>query len=95
MTRTVLVLLAVLSSPACHDAGDSSTNPAAEAVVAPAADKPFPAGGKIDIDLDGGAYEIKAAADDHIRVSVSDTRTTKVDVETNGTQANVKIEVLS
>jgi hypothetical protein len=60
--------------------------------VALAADKPFVAGGKIHVDLDGGAYEIKTAADNHIRVSASDTRTTKVDVALDGNQANVNVK---
>jgi len=90
--RNVLVLVTVLCSPACHGGGDSETQKTAEAPVAPAADKPFVAGGKINVDLDGGAYDIKTAADNHIRVSVSDTSTTKVDVATNGTEANVKVK---
>lgn len=90
--RNILVLVTILCFPACHDSRDSSRETAAEANVTPAADKPFVAGGKVNVDLDGGSYEIKAAADNHIRVSVSDTRTTKVDVATDGSQATVKVK---
>ena len=92
-TRTVLILLiTTLWVPACHDGKDSATETVAEAPVSLAADKPFVPGGKIDVDLDGGAYEIKTAADNHIRVSASDTRTTKVDVAIDGSQANIKVK---
>jgi hypothetical protein len=91
-TLKVLVVATVLCLPACHDASSTGTETAAEAPTAPVADKPFVAAGKIDLDLDGGGYEIKAAADNHIRVAVSDTRTTKVDVAIAGSQANVKIK---
>jgi hypothetical protein len=57
------------------------------------ADKPFVADGKIDFDLDGGGYEIKAAADNHIRVAVSGAPgTSKVDVAVDGSHATVKIK---
>ena len=57
------------------------------------ADKAFVANGKIDIDLDGGAYEIRAGADSHIRVAVSGTPgNAKVDVAVDGSHADVKIK---
>jgi hypothetical protein len=57
------------------------------------ADKAFVANGKIDLDLDGGAYEIRAAADSHIRVAVSGTPgNAKVDVAVDGSHADVKIK---
>lgn len=91
-TRNVLVLVTILCSPACHDGGDGSGQKTAEAPAASVADKPFVGGGKVDVDLDGGSYEIKAAADNHIRVSVSDTRTPKVNVAIEGHQANLKVK---
>lgn len=91
-TRHVFVLLTILCVPACHGSRDSGRETVAEAPVAVAADKPFVAGGKVDVDLDGGSYEIKTAADNHIRVSVSDTQATKVNVATDGSQATVKIK---
>ncbi len=90
--RKIIVLVTVLCSPACHDAGSTATDKAAEAPTTSAADKPFVAAGKINLDLDGGGYEIKPAADNHIRVAVSDTSTTKVDVATSGGEATVKIK---
>jgi len=60
---------------------------------APATDKPFVDGGKIDFDLDGGAYEIKAASDSHIRVAVSGTTgNAKVDVGIEGNNATIKVK---
>jgi hypothetical protein len=57
------------------------------------ADKAFVTGGKIKLDLDGGAYEIKAAADNHIRVTLSGTTgSARVDVATSGSDAEVKIK---
>lgn len=91
-TRHVFALLTILCVPACHGSRGSGRETVAEAPVALAADKPFVAGGKVEVDLDGGSYEIKAAADNHIRVSVSDTQATKVDVATDGSQATVKIK---
>ena len=92
MLRKVLAVAIVLCLPACHDAKSSGTETASETTTAPVADKPFVADGKIDLDLDGGGYEIKVASDNHIRIAVSDTRTTKVDVTISGSQANVKIK---
>jgi hypothetical protein len=57
------------------------------------ADKPFVAGGKINFDLDGGGYEIKTAADNHIRVALSGgSADTKVDLTVTGSNADVKIK---
>ena len=90
--RDVLVILAVICLPACHQAQSSETPAAAEA-TASVADKPFVADGKIEFDLDGGSYEIKPAADNHIRVAVSGTPgSAKVDVTITGSSADVKIK---
>lgn len=55
-------------------------------------DKPFVSGGRIEIQLAGGEYQIRAAADNHIRVSVTrNAGSTKVEIATTGSQATVKV----
>src|SRR5262245_18888382 len=90
MIREALVVVAVICFAACHGAPSSESETTATP-TAPVADKPFVADGKIDLDLDGGAYEIKAATDNHIRVAANSTTAT-VDVTINDRQANVKIK---
>ena len=58
-----------------------------------ATEKPFVSGGKIDMQLDGGSYEIRPAAGNQIRVTLSgNTGNAKVDLATNGTHADVKVK---
>jgi hypothetical protein len=58
-----------------------------------ATEKPFVAGGRIDMQLDGGTYEVRPAADNHIRVTLSgNTGTAKVALTTNGTHADVTVK---
>ena len=58
-----------------------------------ATEKPFASGGKIDMQLDGGSYEIRPAADNHIRVTVSgNAGNAKVELTTTGTHADVKVK---
>lgn len=90
LLREALVVVAIIGLAACHSAPSSETEPAAEA-PAPVADKAFVAGGRINLDLDGGSYEVKAATDNRIRVAASST-TAAVDVTINGSQADVKIK---
>jgi len=54
-------------------------------------EKPFVAGGKIDIQLSGGDYDIQPAADNRIRVTLRNAQATKVDVAASGSAATVKI----
>lgn len=83
------VVAIALCSAACQEPHRSTTETPATSV----ADKPFVADGKIDFDLDGGAYEIKAGADNHIRVAVSgNPGNVKVDVAVDGSRAGVKIK---
>ena len=57
-----------------------------------ATEKPFVSGGKIDMQLSGGSYEIRAAAGNQIRVTLSgNTGNAKVDLATNGSHADVKV----
>ena len=61
-------------------------------LAAPTADKPFVAGGSINIQLEGGEYEVRAAADNHIRVTFSGRVGNAVaDVATNDRRADIKI----
>jgi hypothetical protein len=83
----------VLLLPACQHGQSASSETSTETAPSRVADKPFVAAGKINIALDGGGYEIKTAADNHIRVAVSgNTGDTKVDVAVDGSSADVKIK---
>jgi predicted small lipoprotein YifL len=93
MFRDVIVLATVVCLPACGQGQKSATETANAEAPAPAADKPFVDGGKIQFDLDGGSYEIKAARDNHIRVAVSGAGgNTRIDVGIDGSNANVKVK---
>jgi predicted small lipoprotein YifL len=93
MFRDLMVFATVLCLPACGQGQRAAPETATAEAPAPAADKPFVAGGKIEFDLDGGAYEIKAASDNHIRVAVSGTTgNAKVDVGIDGSNANIKVK---
>jgi hypothetical protein len=55
-------------------------------------EKPFVSGGRIDIQLSGGDYQIRAATDNRIRVSLTgNPGSTKVAVATTGSAATVKV----
>ncbi|HUK35038.1 MAG TPA: hypothetical protein VLV86_14060 [Vicinamibacterales bacterium] len=56
------------------------------------ADKAFVRGGKVDVHLDAGDYEVRAAPDDHIRVTMNgQTGNATIDVVVNGKHADVII----
>ena len=58
-----------------------------------ATEKPFVSGGKIDMQLDGGSYEIRPAAGNQVRVTLSgNTGNAKVELTTSGTHADVKVK---
>ena len=89
----VVIVVTTLCLPACNQPQSSTKEASAEAAPTPMADKAFVANGKIDLDLDGGAYEIRAGADSHIRVAVSGPPgNAKVDVSVDGSHADVKIK---
>lgn len=55
-------------------------------------EKPFASGGRIDVQLDGGEYEIRAAADNRIRVTLNGSvGGAKVELAAAGTQGTLKI----
>ena len=56
-------------------------------------DKPFAAGGSIEMQLEGGDYTIRAASDEHIHVSFAgNTGNAAADLATTGTHANLSIK---
>jgi hypothetical protein len=57
------------------------------------AEKPFVAGGSIAMQLDGGGYEVRPAADNHIRVTSSgNIGNAAIEITANGTHADVKVK---
>jgi len=77
---------------ACSQSRSGATesgSPVASAVVA---DKAFASGGTISMQLDGGDYDVHAAADDRIRVTLNgNVGSAKVDVAASGQHADVKV----
>jgi hypothetical protein len=74
---------------ACHQAQNRADS-IEKAVVA---EKPFVAGGSIDMQLDGGDYEVRPAADNHIRVTFSgNTGHAKVELTADGMHAGVHVK---
>jgi hypothetical protein len=56
-------------------------------------EKPFVSGGRIAMYLEGGDYEVRPAADNHIRVTLSgNIGNAKVELNTNGTHADVTVK---
>ena len=83
-----VVLAAGLCASACVQMQNSATNE--KPIVA---EKPFAAGGKIVMHLDGGAYEIRPAADNHVRITTSgNTGDAKVELTANGSDADVQVK---
>src|ERR1700746_726589 len=57
------------------------------------ADKPFAAAGRIEMQLDGGDYIIRAGADERIRVSFAgNPGNAAAELATSGTHANLAIK---
>ena len=57
------------------------------------ADKTFVTGGKVDIHLDAGDYEVRAASDNHVRVTMTGrTGNATVDVAVAGARADVTVK---
>ena len=57
------------------------------------AEKPFASGGRIDVELDGGNYAVRPAADEHIRVTFSgNVGTARAELTATGAQALVRIK---
>ena len=57
------------------------------------ADKAFVTGGKVDIHLDAGDYEVRAAPDNHVRVTMTgNTGSATVEVAVAGAHADVTVK---
>lgn len=55
-------------------------------------DKPFVSGGKVDIHLEAGDYEVRASRDNHVRVTLSgDMGNTVAEILVKGTTADVTV----
>jgi hypothetical protein len=69
---------------------------ARQAAMTPAktvADKPFASGGAVEIQLDGGDYTIRAAADDRIRVAFAeDSGSAAADLVADGPRARIEVK---
>jgi hypothetical protein len=56
-------------------------------------EKPFAAGGRIEMQLGGGSYTIRPAPDSVVRVTLNgDAGTTRVDLSTTDTRADVRVQ---
>ncbi len=56
-------------------------------------EKPFASAGTIEMQLDGGNYTVRPAADNHIRVTLSgNTGNARVELTTSGTRANLVVK---
>ncbi len=66
--------------------------PSAARAQSKSADKAFVSGGKVDIHLDAGDYDVRAASDNHIRVTMSGTTANAtIDVTVDGKHADVTV----
>jgi len=89
--RLAIVLAAGLYASACMQADNSPASTNTEKRVV--AEKPFAAGGSVEMQLGGGAYEVRSAVDDRIRVTLDGTAgDAKVEVTASGTRANVAVK---
>ena len=80
----------VRSSPDAN--GDAVFDPGAAAAAA-VTEKPFAAGGRIEMQLGAGSYTVRLARDNVIRVTLGgNAGTTRVDVSTADTRANVLVQ---
>jgi hypothetical protein len=83
-SKTSLAILVALGLASCSSTPDQ---PAAVKV-----EKPFAAGGNIEMQLEGGDYVVRAAPDERIRVSFGgNTGNAVAELNTNGTHANLAI----
>ncbi len=91
-----IVVLSTLGAFACSQP-DQKTDTATTGTTGSAptvkADKPFAPGGAITLQLSAGSYDVRAAADDRIRVTLSgNIGDTKVDVTTAEGHAEVVVK---
>jgi hypothetical protein len=88
-----LALASLVAAGSCASACQQAQNRANTTEKPIVAEKPFVAGGSIDMQLDGGAYEVRAAADNRIRVTLSgNIGNANVELTAGGTRADVKVK---
>lgn len=84
--KTAAVILAAV----CASCGSISTGPNNPPVVK--ADQPFPAGGNIEMQLDGGNYQVRPADGDRIRVTFSgNTGSAAANLSVTGSHATLAV----
>jgi hypothetical protein len=84
-SKSSLVVLAAIGLASC-------SSPGPEQPLAVKVEKPFAAAGSIEMQLDGGDYVIRAASDEHIRVSFGgNTGNAAAELSISGTRANLAI----
>lgn len=95
--RSTLLRVVIAAIPfavcACDQPQSSTSQTAVAEASPPVADKAFVASGTINFDLDGGAYEIKPGADNHIRVALSGTiGNARAGIAIDASHADVKVK---
>ena len=89
-SKAILILLAAMALTSC------SSRPAeqsAEQSPIMKVDKPFAAAGSIEMQLDAGNYVIRAASDEHIRITFAgNIGNAAAELTTSGTHANLAIK---
>jgi hypothetical protein len=88
---------ALLLAAACGGSDQAQTQTAtqsqAQQTAAAVTEKPFAAGGRIEMQLGSGSYTVRPARDSVIRVTLGgDAGTTRVDVSTADTRATVLVQ---
>jgi hypothetical protein len=85
---------AMMLAAGCRGAESPPTQTEAQApAAARVTEKPFVSGGRIEIHLDGGSYIVRPADGTAIRVTLTgNAGTTKVDITSQNTQANVSVK---
>ena len=84
------VLAAFFLCGSCSSPPETTQTAAKPTVMA---EKPFAPGGRIDVELDGGNYAVRPAADDHIRITFSgNVGTARAELTATGAQALVRIK---
>jgi hypothetical protein len=86
-SRTSIVILVALGLVSCSSAPRPDQAPAVKV------EKPFASGGSIEMQLGGGDYVVRAAPDEHIRVSFrGNTGNAVAELTTDGTHGTLAIK---
>ena len=95
LKNTAIVLLAGLCAISCDGPqnGTATAEKPGNATQSVAADKPFAAGGSVEMRLEGGNYEVRASADDRIRVTFTgNTGSARADLGITDTHATLAVK---